>query len=146
MNRSRFSLRPLAVAGTLACLTGTVLQGCAGTPRSDQAAGLSRIEHIIVIYAENRSFDNLYGMFPGANGLANVSPAQYQQVDHNGQPLPTLPPVWKGSQPDPAFPANLPNKPFRIDQPPINMPLSVATRDLVHKFYQNQEQINGGKL
>ena len=26
------------------------------------------------------------------------------------------------------------------------MPLSVATRDLVHKFYQNQEQINGGKL
>ena len=27
------------------------------------------LDHIVVIYAENRSFDNLYGLFPGANGI-----------------------------------------------------------------------------
>ncbi len=99
-----------------------------------------------MIYAENRSFDNLYGLFPGANGQANATPDQYIQVDHDGKPLPHLPPVWKGSAPDPAFPTNLPNRPFRIDAPPVNLPLSVATRDLVHRYYQNLEQIDGGKL
>jgi len=99
-----------------------------------------------VIYAENRSFDNLYGLFPGANGIANATPAQYTQVDRDGTPLPHLPPVWKGTAPDPAFPKDLPNKPFRIDAPPVNSPLNAKTRDLVHKFYQQQEQINGGRL
>ena len=47
--------------------------------------------------------------------------------------------------PIPRFRSDLPNKPFRIDAPPINLPLSAPTRDLVHKFYQNQEQINGGR-
>ena len=32
-------------------------------------ASLRKIETIVVIYAENRSFDNLYGLFPGANGI-----------------------------------------------------------------------------
>ncbi len=39
----------------------------------------------------------------------------------------------------------LPNKPFRIDAPPVNMSLSVPTRDTIHKFYPQQEQINGGR-
>ena len=39
------------------------------------AADLSRIETIVVLYPENRSFDHLYGLFPGANGLANATPA-----------------------------------------------------------------------
>ena len=30
-----------------------------------QATQLDKIEHIIVIYLENHSFDNLYGTFPG---------------------------------------------------------------------------------
>src|SRR5215472_2193840 len=29
---------------------------------------IDQIENVVVIYAENRSFDNLYGFFPGANG------------------------------------------------------------------------------
>jgi phospholipase C len=33
------------------------------------AAGLEKIQNIVVIYAENRSFDNLYGFFPGANAF-----------------------------------------------------------------------------
>jgi acid phosphatase len=126
-------------------LAFAVLLSACATTVAPQKSGVAGIEHIVVIYAENRSFDNLYGLFPGANGLANASPATYVQVDRDGRELPRLPPVWKGSAPDPAFPTNLPNKPFRIDAPPINLPLSVATRDVVHRFYQNQEQIDGGR-
>jgi acid phosphatase len=130
----------------VACAVLAVLAGCAAPP-AGRRAGLDRIEHVIVIYAENRSFDNLYGLFPGANGIANATPAQYTQLDHDGKALPHLPPVWKGatSAADPAFPADLANRPYRIDAPPINLPLSVKTRDLIHAFYRNQEQIDGGR-
>ena len=37
--------------------------------------GINNIDTIVVIYAENRSFDNLYGYFPGADGLQNVTSA-----------------------------------------------------------------------
>ena len=36
-------------------------------------AGIEDLDTIVVIYAENRSFDNLYGGFPGANGLAQAT-------------------------------------------------------------------------
>jgi acid phosphatase len=130
-----------ALSVAIAMLVGA---GCT-TPPSAPKAGLDRIEHIIVIYAENRSFDNLYGLFPGADGIANATPEQYTQVDYDGKPLPHLPPVWKGKDPDPAFPKDLPNRPFRIDGPPINVALTERTRDLIHKFYPQQEQINGGR-
>src|SRR5438093_9495456 len=81
------------------------LIGC--TPTRTSSAGLDRIDHIIIIYAENRSFDNLYGLFPGADGIANATPEQSTQVDVDGKPLPHLPPVWKGKDPDPAFPKDL---------------------------------------
>jgi phospholipase C len=128
--------------GAAALVAGcTVVQPASSPGRDD----LGKLEHIVVVYAENRSFDNLYGMFPGAHGIADAAPESYTQLDRDGKPLPTLPPVWKGEKSDPAYPANLPNRPFRIDAPPINLPLSVETRDLVHRFYQNQEQINGGR-
>jgi acid phosphatase len=128
----------------LSLIVVAVVSGCAAPPSADRA-GLSKIDHIVVIYAENRSFDNLYGLFPGANGIANATPAQYTQVDRDGKPFMTLPPVWKGKEADPAFPRDLPNKPFRIDASPINLPLSTPTRDLIHEFYRNQEQIDGGR-
>ncbi len=130
---------------SFACVAAA-LAGCADQATRTAGPGLEKIQHILVIYAENRSFDNLYGLFPGADGIANATPEQYTQVDNDGKPLAHLPPVWKGKNADPAFPQNLPNRPFRIDAPPINLPLSIATRDLVHKFYQNQEQIDGGSL
>jgi phospholipase C len=46
-----------------------------------------------------RSFDNLYGLFPGANGIANATPSQFTQVDRDGKVLATLPPVWNGKGP-----------------------------------------------
>jgi phospholipase C len=107
--------------------------------------GLDKIEHVIVIYAENRSFDHLYGLFPGANGIGNATPEQYTQVDHNGKPLTELPPAWKGKDPDPAFPYRMANKPFRLDAQPLGLSLSQQVRTPVHKYYQNIEQINGGR-
>src|SRR5713226_8045076 len=41
----------------------------AGSAFEVHGAGLGDIDTIVVLYAENRSFDNLYGSFPGANGL-----------------------------------------------------------------------------
>src|SRR5258705_13091928 len=112
-----------------AAVIGLVAAGCAAPPSSSPPmAGLERIEHIVVIFAENRSFDHLYGRFPGANGLANASADQTTQLDRNGKPLRELPPAWKGIDPDPAFPHRLPNRPFQLDAPPLNLPLSQQVR------------------
>jgi acid phosphatase len=133
-----------------AILAALSLGGCAGMP----ADPLARIDTVVVIYAENRSFDNLYGLYPGANGIANAlrDPASYTQFDRDGSVLPRLPPAWTASPaqaPAWAFVATLPNKPFQINsvQPggaPGHAP-AVASPDLVHRFYNNQMQINGGK-
>ena len=117
------------------------------------APGIESIENIVVIYAENRSFDNLYGTFPGANGLSGVKPDEYTQRDRDGSILAKLPPIWggltaRGVQPPiaQAETENLANAPFAIDDPKgFNLPLGVTTRDLWHRFYQNQMQIAGGK-
>ena len=107
-----------------------------------------------MIYAENRSFDNLYGTFPGADGVANAKADSYIQRDRNGAEMALLPYVWAtpkspSEKPaaDPLFPRGLPNEPFRIDaRNRSNLPLTRPTRDLVHRFYQHQEQINRGQL
>src|ERR1700756_1637872 len=89
-----------------------------------QTASISDIETIVVIYAENRSFDQLYGLFPGANGLQNVKPSDARQLDRDGSPLKELPPIWggltiKGGTPTitEAQTEHLPNAPFAIDDP-----------------------------
>ncbi|HXM58021.1 MAG TPA: alkaline phosphatase family protein [Candidatus Dormibacteraeota bacterium] len=107
---------------------------------------LSRIDHIVVIYQENWSFDSLYGKFPGANGLANAGDS-VKQVDKSGQPYATLPrPIdnnQKPAAPDPRFPANLPVQPFDAAK---YVPDDMKTGDLVHRYYQEQYQIDGGKM
>jgi phospholipase C len=64
-----------------------------GSARLANGAGIESIENIVVIYAENRSFDNLYGSFPGANGLSLLTPVEYTQRDRDGTVLKELPPV-----------------------------------------------------
>ncbi len=130
----------LAIANVAGALC---IAGCA-MPVAERA-GPDRIDHVIVIYAENRSFDNLYGLFPGANGVANATPTQYTQVDRDGTPLAELPPAWKGNEVDPAFAWRMPNRPFRLDAPPLNLPLTQQVRSPIHEFYRNQEQIDGGR-
>ena len=134
----------------LAMLAAT---GIVGPAIGVEAAGIGDIATIVVIYAENRSFDNLYGSFPGANGLSQVTPVGYTQLDRDGSVLKELPPVWDGLTAKGVVPPvtqaqteHLPNAPFAIDDPKgFNTPLSVTTHDLWHRFYQNQMQIDGGK-
>ena len=129
---------PLLYSLWLLCLSGC-------TTVHAVKPSLTDIQHIIVIYAENRSFDNLYGLFPGANGIKQAAKAQYTQVDHDGKPFKELPPIWASDPGKPPLAEHLPNQPFQIDKPALNLPLSAETPDLVHLFYQNIEQINGGK-
>lgn len=139
-------LRFVSCCVVLLSCGSVALHALAGTASPDPA--LDRIKHIVVIYAENRSFDHLYGLFPGANGIANASEESKTQVDHDGSTLPYLPPVRlpQTGKPDPRFPVRLPNRPFRLDASPIYLSLAHRTRDLVHAFYQTQEQINGGRM
>ena len=126
------------------------------TGASPEHASLRQIETIVVIYAENRSFDNLYGLFQGADGIfkdAHGKPHNlkaYQQADRDGvTPLRSLPPVWNAAGTSDAetlsFIKALPNAPFRIDAVPGGLLPDKATPDLVHRFYTNQMQINRGK-
>ena len=56
-----------------------------------RCAGIEEIATIVVIYAENRSFDTLYGSFPSANGLSQIIAARYAQLNRDGSILRELP-------------------------------------------------------
>lgn len=158
--------------GGLAAVGATwVVAGCdtlassPAAPTEPDAALLTqklrdKVRTIVVIYAENRSFTNLYGNFPGVQTpLDGVPTARFTQYDRDGNtPLESLPKIWGGLVPQAQEIdgrnyviaedqiANLPNAPFRIgDETGAPLPPSVITRDLVHRFYQNQMQINAGK-
>lgn len=136
--RRAFALTSLAASLWLA--------GCS-TPAPMAAgpndAAVQRIQNVVVIYAENHSFDNMYGLFPGADGVANATAEQATQLDHDGQPLKELI-VFKNGKPDDSF-ARMPNRPFRIDQPPMSRRTDQLVPSPIHAFFHNQEQINGGK-
>ena len=61
------------------------------------------------------------------------------QVDRSGTPYAALPAVPGMA----SIPTALPNAPFNIEQ---FVAANVATRDLVHRFYQEQVQIDGGRM
>ncbi len=130
-------------------------------PAKEQVdAFLSRnIETVVVIYAENRSFNNLFSNFPGLESpLSSVPRERLVQRDRDGAVLATLPPIWGGLVPTPQILngvqhqigenaiTGLDNGPFTLRTPTRELlPHGLVTRDLVHAFYHNQMQINGGK-
>ena len=184
MNSRLRVLVPAAIAAVLAL--GTVPAFGAASDRDPFA--LSGINHIVVIYQENHSFDNLYGGWEGVNGRSNAPAARTLQIKQNGAtfnclmqddvnlaspPQPadchdasgnndtsgTLPPATSTS-----FPSHFGNAPFAIDAfigpndttcpPPgvfaangvkkgMGLP-GGCTRDIVHRFYQEQFQLNNG--
>src|SRR5690606_26999386 len=74
-------------AATLAPLSGAAL---------DKALR-DNVKTVVVIYAENRSFNNLFGNFPGVEKpLSALNPEDYQQRDRDGTLLQSLPPAWGG--------------------------------------------------
>ncbi|TWI62474.1 acid phosphatase [Pseudoduganella lurida] len=119
----------------------------------------AHVQNVVVIYLENRSFNNLFANFPGvAAPLSDVPAERYQQRDYDGSVLPELPKVWGGIMAAPQEIAGkryqlgendvtgLPNAPFELkDLQGKPLPESIITRDLWHRFYQNQMQINGGR-
>ena len=139
---------------------------------------LSRIKHIVVIYEENHSFDNLYGGWEGVNGLSNADAARTNQIAQNGLlytcllqndvnlTSPPLPADCTDTSTGTAFSSHFPNAPFSIEayipasaqtcpQPGVFAPNGLTpspgnlpggcTRDIVHRFYQEQYQLHGGK-
>jgi phospholipase C len=106
--------------------------------------GLTKIRTIVVIYGENRSFDHLYGFFPGANGIANATDEQKTQLDHDGKPLSQLTIFGPDGKPDARFP-RVANGPFMINAPNVKMAPDKIAPNPIHAFYHHQEQINGGR-
>jgi phospholipase C len=139
---------------------------------------LTRIDHVVVIYEENHSFDNLYGGWEGVNGLQNATPATMTQVDQQGVPYscmqqldvnltsPPLPVACSGvNAKGVAYNSDFTNGTFNIDAfiaptdttcPPPGVSAANGipkgsgqpggcTRDIVHRFYQEQYQLDGGK-
>jgi acid phosphatase len=180
-------MKSLAVALVLVM---TALMG-AGTAEARQHRGhqMNRVRHIVVIYQENHSFDNLYGRWEGVRGLPSADAAHTRQVKQDGTLFKCLPQDDVNlTAPDPlsdqcqdtnptdgsTFHSHFFNKrrrsndgnPFQIDQyiPPtaktcpdpstFGPPNGVrdpnglpggCTRDLVHRFYQEQYQLNDGR-
>ena len=119
-------------------------------PPVDVTAQLkARVKHVIVVFAENRGFDNIYGRFPGANGLANANAIQ---KDRDGSVLSKLPQTWGGVTPAGITPVvtqamsdGLANAPYAIEATYSGVDATTITRDLYHRFFENQMQIDGGK-
>ena len=129
-----------------ALVASLALATAAGAAQAQVPPSLAKIGHIVVIFEENRSFDNLFGHFPGANGLDNADGAAIQ-TGPDGKPYADLPPVQNTNErpavPDPRFPAQIANGPFQVNP---YVPPSGITGDLVHRWYQEQEQIDGGRM
>jgi phospholipase C len=173
----RLGGRGLLVLAAVTALAAVVSSGAAGS--NGRGAGndrLQRINHIVVIYEENHSFDNLYGGWEGVNGRANADVSHSLQVNEAGNVFDCLmqvdvnltsPPLSGdcASSGSPPFTSHFTNAPFSIEsyipkdartcpQPgvfaangltpsPANLP-GGCTRDIVHRFYQEQYQLNGG--
>ncbi|MEI7954609.1 MAG: alkaline phosphatase family protein [Verrucomicrobiota bacterium] len=128
----------------------------------DAADPLAGIDHIIVVYQENWSFDGLYGSFPGANGRANASAASLNQIDrlsgnllanelgtnNYNNPSKTSPLQNTPPQPfnaagaiDTAFPAGLNTlQPFNAAS---YIAPTATTGDIFHRYWQEQFQTYG---
>jgi len=162
----------LALAAAVPALLGLAV---AGPALAKPQAHHPLIDHVVVIYEENHSFDNLFGGWERVNGLADTS-AQ-EQVAPDGSVLPCLPqndvnltspplPVTcSGSVNGMPIASDFTNDPFTIDDyikpadttcpdPKVFAPNGVlkgqglpggCTRDLVHRFYNEQYQIDGGR-
>jgi acid phosphatase len=171
--------RTIAVAAAVVSIAGLAAVPATSYASDDRGGGLSGIKHIVVIYQENHSFDNLFGGWEGVNGLSHAA-GRTTQVAADGTVLPCLPQndvnlssptplpaTCHGSVGSTIVDSAFTNQPFRIDDfiaptdktcpaPGVFAAHGVlkdsagalpggCTADLVHRFYQEQYQIDGGK-
>ena len=119
MKLSRASLFALAIGLLLAP------PAAAAGGQHHHGKGLKKIRHFVVIYQENHSFDNLYGLWPRVEGIDDADPAHTTQVNQAGAPYQCLlqndvnlasPPLSATcTNTSPSFTSHFPNAPFRID-------------------------------
>ena len=137
----------IGAAAATSSLAGFPWIGCArfmGDSRAERPIEL--IDHVVVIYQENWSFDSLFGKFPGANGIANALDT-VRQVDQDGQLYAALPASIDNSaspaKPDDRIPANLPVAPFDLG---AYVKPHERAGNPQHRYYHHIFQINGGKM
>src|SRR5436190_14894233 len=72
-------------AAIVAAATGLLALAAAGGAGAGRGGDqLGKLNHIVVIYEENHSFDNLYGAWEGVNGRANADALHTKQVAQDG--------------------------------------------------------------
>jgi acid phosphatase len=187
VRRRTYVLPALATAAVTALAVATVPAAAAagGVPasaaRHDSGPRVvGPYKHLVVIYEENHSFDNLYGGWgrvggQRVDGLRDARPRTTVQRAQDGTPYRCLPqddvnltsPPLPVTCTDPAHgvSSDFRNRPFTIDRfigpqdttcpaPGVSAANGVpkgegepggCTRDLVHRFYQEQYQIDGGR-
>jgi acid phosphatase len=182
--KGRATVLIVLVAAALAAVTVLGLgraQSATAASASD-ANKLQKIDHFVVIYEENHSFDNLYGGWEGVNGRANADAAHTTQVNQAGNayaclkqddvnltspsPLATTCMDTTAGNTGGPFGSHFTNNPFNIGDyiaptdttcpsplafgPANGVPKGSGfpggcTRDLVHRYYQEPYQLNGGR-
>ena len=89
-NSTRLSILTIVLMIVCSGLLGssTLVRSPGGRARAstriDSAAGIEKIQHIVFIIKENRSFDNYFGTFPGADGATTgrISTGQVIPLGH----------------------------------------------------------------
>ena len=75
----------LMLAAAISILAFAAGSGAAGNGKSHGDENKLRdVKHIVVIYEENHSFDNLYGGWEGVNGVDDADAAHIIQVNQAG--------------------------------------------------------------
>jgi phospholipase C len=170
-------VRRLLVLSLLMLLALAVIPAGGAAAAGAGSDRLSRINHIVVIYQENHSFDNLYGRWEGVSGLRDAPTSRTVQVNQTGTPYqcllqndvnltsPPLSATCTDTTTPTTFSSHFTNAPFTIDDyippsattcppPGVFEPNGIpngqglpggCTRDLVHRFYQEQYQLNDGR-
>ena len=171
--RSSVPCRAFVIAAAIAT-AAIVVSGAAGKPGGGDRHKLDKIQHSVVIYEENHSFDNLYGGWEGVNGRANADAVHTIQIGQGGAAyhcllqndvnLASQPADCSDSTTGTTFTSHFTNAPFSIEAfipktaktcPPPGAFSATGfadgtgdpggcTRDIVHRFYQEQYQLNGG--
>ncbi len=146
---------PLAATGVAVSATLIALASCGSSSSSSSSPpptfNINSINHVVVIYQENWSFDSLYGQFPGANGTPFGTGITQTLI--NGNPVTAIPhPLNASNGIDSTnfstWPTMTPQF-FNLLSPaltaaPDNLSTSTITGDIVHRFYIEQWQIDGG--
>jgi phospholipase C len=174
LNYAYAALAVVALSGLAGC-NDSLFGGDSDPVAVNEKKAVDDIQNVVVIYAENRSFDNLYNDFPGIDSPLSGATIVGQKDRSGptssdlGSDLTNLPPVWGGltvpaagqfvattdvseADTESAFQAGVGvgtngvqyfsiNSDFATD----GMKLEGVNRDMYHRFYENQMQIDGGK-